>query len=1175
MSNGMFKTTIREIKKSLGRYMAILAIVMLGVGFFTGLKATTPAMIATEGAYLEEQDFFDFRLLSTIGFDMGAEEAISGLGEIAYAEGAVCVDALCSLEEGNESVYKIHTVPEVINRVVVTAGRMPAKADECVLDGALYGEDAIGSKVTVTENNDEDTLEMFKGRTFTAVGVVRSPYYINFERGTTSIGEGKITAFLYVPREAFDCDYLTEIYATTKLKHDVYTDEYEDYIDSLQDKMEEKTRELSFGRYEELIRKAQEEIDDAQAELDDKKAEAEEELADAWQKILDGEQEIADGEQELKDGEQKIADGRQEIADYEQEIEDGEQELIDGEQEIADKEQELKDAEEEVSYHEWEIFDNELQLAGAWDEIDQAKEELKTQEDKLLQKESELLSVETELADKETELSGMLDSLNDPALDQKIEEMKEALKLLEALGDYASEEQKAQMEELRKALAQAEAGKTQIPELEAGLSQVRDGLSQIRAGKAEIQDGKEQLSEARNKIAYNEQVLLEAEAELASAKAQVVDARNELEEGKVKLEEAKVELEDGRKELEDGKEELAKARKDLADAQIELEDGKADLEEGKVELVDAKAEYEDAKAEFEEEVADAQQKIDDGREELAEIEEPDEYVLTRETNIGYACYESDSNIVAAIANVFPVFFFLVAALICMTTMNRMVEEQRTQIGVLKALGYGNAAIMGKFLFYAGSAALIGAVAGCIGGTWLFPKVIWMGYGIMYSMGDIQYLFDVPMAILSLTAALLCSMGAAYFSCRHELLGVPADLIRPKAPKSGKRIFLEKITFFWSRLKFLHKVSIRNIVRYKKRFFMMVLGISGCTALLLTGFGVQDSVSNVADMQYDEVQIYDIGITFSEAVQEKDLKELEEQTGEMLSATAYRYEGSVNLDFHGKTKSVYMEIPEDVEEISRFLNLHTSSGEKIPYPSIGEAVLTEKVAENLGIKEGDQVTLRDNEMHSFSVTVTALCENFVYNYIYLDKETYIQNLGAEPEYKSAYTLVNEGVDVHEAAAVISDMDNVLSVSATADMRGRIGNMMESMDYIVFLIIACAGSLAFIVLYNLTNINITERIREIATIKVLGFYARETADYVFRENLVLTAIGAVVGLGLGKWLHWFVMYNINIDMISFRTRIAPVSYVWSLLLTFAFAMLVNGIMFFKLEKINMAESLKSIE
>lgn len=1180
MGSGMFKTTIREIKGSLGRYMAILAIVMLGVGLFTGLKATTPAMIATEGAYLEEQDFFDFRLLSTVGFDVEDVEEVAALQEIAQAEGAVSVDALCSMGEGNESVYKIHTVPETINRVVLTAGRMPQQADECVLDAALYGEDAIGSTVTVTENNDEDTLEMFTSRTFTAVGVVRSPYYINFERGTTSIGEGKITAFLYVPKESFDCDYLTEIYATTKLKYDVYTDEYKDYIDSLQGKMEDKAGELSHGRYEGLIAEAQEKIDDAQTELDDKKAEAEEELEDAWQKILDGEQELADGEQEIADAQKKIADGKQEIADHEQEIKDGEQELIDGEQEIADKEQEIADAEEEVSYHEWEIFDNELQLAMAWDELNQAKEELAAQEEKLLGKEAELLDTEAELAEKEAELSGMLDSLSDPALDQTIEGLEVQLADLRVLADNtAQEEQKAVIEEqirgLQQALAQAQAGKARLPELQAGLDQVREGLSQIQAGKVEIQEGKEQISEAKKEIAYNEQVLLESEAELASAKAQVVDARNELEDGKVKLEEAKVELEDGRRELEDGKAELAKARQELADAQVELEDGRADLEEGKTELADAKAEYEDARTEFEEEVADAQQKIDDAREELADIEEPDEYVLTRDTNIGYACYESDSNIVAAIANVFPVFFFLVAALICMTTMNRMVEEQRTQIGVLKALGYGNGAIMGKFLFYAGSAAAIGAVIGCAGGTWLFPRVIWMGYGIMYSMGEIEYFFDLGMAALSMAAALLCSMGAAYFSCRHELQGVPANLIRPKSPKSGKRIFLEKITFIWGRMKFLHKVSVRNIVRYKKRFFMMILGISGCTALLVTGFGVKDSVTNVADMQYDEVQIFDIGITFADRMQEADKEKLAEQAGGKVSQIAYRYEESVDLDFGGRTKSVYMEVPEDTEEIGAFLNLHTPEGEQIPYPGRGEAVLTSKVAENMGIKAGDQVTLRDNDMNSFTVTVTSLCENFVYNYIYVNRETYAEQLGREPEYKSAYVVVSEGADIHETAALLSDGDHVLAVSVTADMRERIASMMESMDYIVLLIIACAGSLAFIVLYNLTNINITERIREIATIKVLGFYAKETADYVFRENLVLTGMGAVVGLGLGKWLHWFVMYNINIDMISFKTVIAPVSYVWSLLLTFGFAMLVNGIMFFKLEKINMAESLKSIE
>ena len=826
MNSGMVKTTIREIRGSFGRYMAILAIVMLGVSLFAGLKATTPAMIATENTYLAEQNFFDFRLLSTIGFTEENVNALKAFEEAADVEGTISVDVLCDFGEGNESAYKIHAVPEKINRIVLTAGRMPERADECVLDDALYGEEIIGSRITVTDNNEEDTLEMFCERTFTVVGLARSPLYINSERGTTSIGSGRLTAFLYVQKDAFDCDYLTEIYVTTKQKYDVYTEAYQEYTEALEDSIEVVTETLVQNRYDELL-------------------------------------------------------------------------------------------------------------------------------------------------------------------------------------------------------------------------------------------------------------------------------------------------------------------------------------------------------------AEAQEKIDDAREELADIDEPDYYVLNRNTNIGYACYESDSNIVAAIANVFPLFFFLVAALICMTTMNRMVEEQRTQIGVLKALGYGNAAIMGKFLFYAGSAAAFGAFIGLAGGTWLFPRVIWTGYGIMYNLGEIEYYFDVPVAVLSLAAALLCSMGAAHASCRYELYSVPASLIRPKAPKSGKRIFLERVTFIWRRLKFLQKVSVRNLVRYKKRFFMMILGISGCTALLVTGFGVKDSVADIAGMQYDEIQIFDIGITFSDGVQGADMDALMEQTGGMLEQAACRYEESVDLDFGGKTKSTYLVIPENVEEIMTFLNLHTPDGEPIPYPADGEAVLSGKLAENLGIRAGDRVTLRDNDMNSLTVTVSALCENFVYSYVYISKGTYMEQLGREPEYRSAYAIVKEDADIHEAAAAVSDRNNVLAVSVTQDMRERIGSMMGSMDYIVFLIIVCAGSLAFIVLYNLTNINITERIREIATIKVLGFYAKETADYVFRENLFLTGMGAVVGLGLGKLLHWFVMYNINLDMVSFKTLIMPASYLWSFVLTFAFAMFVNGLMFFKLEKINMAESLKSIE
>lgn len=1296
MSKGMIKTTIREIKGSFGRYLAIFAIVMLGVALFMGLKATTPAMIETENDYLAKQNFYDFRLLSEIGFDSADVAKLAQMEQSAAVEGAVSVDAVCTFGDGNEPVYKFHTVPEKINEVILTAGRMPQSADECVLDSALYGEDMIGSEITVTDNNDPNTLEMFGERTFTAVGIVRSPYYINFERGTTSIGEGKITAFLYVPREAFACEYLTEIYVKTKQKFDVYTDAYEDYIDGMMDDMEKQTETLALARYDRIRGDAQAEIDDAQAELDTQVADAQKELADARKKISDGEQEIADGEKELRDGRRKAADGEQEIERNESKLADSEQEIAQGEQEIREKEQEIRDAQHKIQQSEQEIAENEQKLADGRAQLNQGKQQLQQQEaalkkqeaalpgqeaklnrqqsklvkqeTKLAEQEAELTKQETELAGQEKELSAKEAELTGQELELKNKEAeltaqeaelktkRQELDEEEAKLDTQEEQANSSREQLEQAYAaqqisqeqytgqlqailaglqqiqdgreQLLAGKDQVQDslaqvqdglaqVRAGLAQVRDGLSQVRAALAKVRDGLAQvrdglaqvrdglaqvrdglaqiragqqqiqagrkkiqaadtkLAAAKKELAANEKKLLESESQLTAGKEEIAKARKELENGRQQLAQGKAKLQSARDELADGAAQLAQAKTELADAKAKLVEGRKDLEEGKAELADARKEYREAKAEFDQETADAQEKIGDARAELADLERPDSFVLTRNTNIGYACYESDSNIVAGIANVFPVFFFLVAALICMTTMNRMVEEQRTQIGVLKALGYGNGAIMGKYLFYAGSAAAAGAVAGCAMGTWLFPKVIWMGYSIMYSMGGITYYFDVPMAVLSMLAALLCSMGAAYASCRYELYSVPANLIRPKAPKSGKRIFLERVGFIWGRMKFLHKVSMRNIVRYKKRFFMMILGISGCTALLVTGFGIKDSVTNVADMQYDEIQIYDIGITFSDGIQTEDLRKLQEETGGMLDQAACRYEESADLDFGGKTKSVYLAIPQDPQRIHTFLKLHTKTGEEIPYPLEGETVLTEKVADTLGIRAGDSVVLWDSDRNSITVKVAALCENFVYNYAYISKETYQAQVGTEPAYKSAYATVKEGVDIHEAAAAVADRKEVLAVSVTWDMRERIASMMESMDYIVLLIIVCAGSLAFIVLYNLTNINITERIREIATIKVLGFYARETADYVFRENLALTGLGALAGLGLGKWLHWFVMDQVKIDMLSFKTMITPGSYVVSLVFTFGFAMLVNGLMYVKLEKINMAEALKSIE
>lgn len=639
---------------------------------------------------------------------------------------------------------------------------------------------------------------------------------------------------------------------------------------------------------------------------------------------------------------------------------------------------------------------------------------------------------------------------------------------------------------------------------------------------------------------------------------------------------ARQQLELAERQLADGEAALADAKKQIENAQAELTENRQKLTEGREELNQGREEYRSAREEFEKQMAEAEQKIADAETDIAAIQKPRTYVLGRDTNVGYALFENDSSIVEGIANVFPVFFFLVAALVCMTTMNRMVEEQRTQIGVLKALGYGNGSIMGKYLFYAGSAALGGCAAGYFLGIFIFPLVIWKAYAMMYRLGNVVFVFDWLAALLCLGASLLCSMGTTWVSCRHTLKASAAGLMRPKAPKAGKRIFLERMGFLWNRLKFLHKVSIRNIVRYKKRLFMMVLGISGCTALLVTGFGVRDSVTSIADQQYKEIQTYQLNITLddeageNEALRQEIYRVLDTLGGEYTCA----YETSLDLQTPEGPKSVNLIVAENPSEFGAYIDLHTPSGEAIPYPGPGEIVLCDKLAGKYRIKAGDGLRLRSQDGPELSAVMSGVCENYIFNYAYVDRQTYEEALGPLT-FKNLYVNLPQEADVHEVSAALMNLEHVASVQVNADMLVRFSSMMSSMNYIVFVVIGCAAALAFIVLYNLNNINITERIREIATIKVLGFYRNETSSYVFRENTVLTAMGCALGLVLGKLLHIYVMHEVDIDMISFDVHVRPVSYLLSVLLTFAFTWIVNRIMSVKLNRINMAESLKSVD
>ena len=551
------------------------------------------------------------------------------------------------------------------------------------------------------------------------------------------------------------------------------------------------------------------------------------------------------------------------------------------------------------------------------------------------------------------------------------------------------------------------------------------------------------------------------------------------------------------------------------------------------------------------------------------------YVLARNQNVGYACFENDSKIVLGISVVFPVFFFLVAALVCITTMSRMIEEQRTQIGILKALGYGEMTIMAKYMIYSGSAAVLGCVTGFFVGCYAFPTIIWKVYGLMYGFCDISFVFSAPLFFISLAVALICSVGTTFISCKADLFNVSAELIRPKAPKNGKRVFIERITFIWKHLPFLHKVSIRNVFRYKGRFFMMLLGISGCTGLIITGFGIRDSISEIADAQYTQILVYDESVNFSDTMSPEELNAFETEHSDIIKVFMPISQTPVDPVDTGSIRSADLITMFSESNWRSVLDLHDKDGDQLDYPKKGEVILSHNVADVNNVEVGDTITFKDPDLNTVTLKVSGICDNYFHAFAYISSETYESAFNKPVPYRSAFVALKDNIEPHEAAATFMNSDNVISVNINADTLEMFSKMMQAMNYIVVLVLFCAAALAFIVLYNLTNINITERIREIATIKVLGFYANETASYVFRENAILTVLGAILGIPVGIWLHGYVMSNIKLDMVTFDVHINGISYVYSFLFTFAFAVIVDIVMYFKLARINMAESLKSIE
>lgn len=1072
MKRAFRKNIFRTIKKSMGRYMAIFAIIALGVGFFAGLKVSKPAMMKTGQEYLKQQEFYDYRLISTWGFTDEEAAEIGELEGVQAAEGAVWEDFLAVNSEGSESCLKAMSITEQVNKLSLEAGRMPEKANECVLDAVYYPESMIGREIAVSSGNSKETIDAFAYDVYTVTGLVRTPLYLNKERGTTSIGNGKIESFMYLPLDGFSYEYLKEVYVITTVEGEVFSEQYEEEIEERTDSFTEGAEIVLKNRYQTEIAKAETELKDARAKLTDK-------VADAQQELLEAEQELTDARAELEDGEAKLQDAKAEFADAERVLEEKEQELTDGEAALEEGEAQYQQG------------------------------------------------------------------------------------LAQYQSGYAQYEG---------GLAELESNRSSYQQAKAGLEQIKAAYVQQLGTALETPEGAAMLEMLLSKDT-NYQMLTASIASFEDAQAALTRTFVQLEDARQQLEESGRQLEQSRKELEEGKRQIAEARTELAEGKQELAENQKTIEDGWKEYEEGLAEYEDGKRELEKETKDAEAEIAEAEEELADVKEPELMVLDRSSNSGYAGYENDVSIVEGVARIFPIFFFLIAALVCSTTMTRMVDDERTQIGTLRALGYSEGAILGKYLIYSGSAAILGASVGYFFGTRLFPVTIWIAYGMLYGFAEIILVDNLWLFVLSLAVSLLCSAGTTYAACRLELSHAPAELIRPKAPAAGKRILLEKIPFLWKRLKFLHKVSARNVFRFKKRMIMMILGIAGCTALVVAGFGVKDSISDIVNTQYDKIFQYEISGVFGEQITEEMETKIEHQFETELENAVVLMETAVEAPFEFGSKNVTLLVSEG-EKLNSVVDFHLGN-EKTPLPGKGEILIDTRLAEVLKLSVGDEITLSSEDTLIGPLKVAGIFENYTFYYAYITSDTYEKYFSKSYEPKSVYLSLKEEADPYEVASSLSNMEDISYVSVVEDLRIRVGNMMESINFVVALIIGCAAALAFIVLFNLGNINISERVREIATLKVLGFYPRETGAYVFRENMILSLMGICAGIPLGILLHRFVMLQLKVDMVTFEIQIKAISYCYAFLAVLLFTVCVDLIMRRKINRIDMAESLKSIE
>lgn len=1171
-------------------------------------------MRITADQYFDDSELMDLKVMGTMGLTKADIKSIGKVSGIEAVEGGYSKDVLCPVGD-NEKVVHMLSMQKNFNQVSVVKGRLPEKAGECLVDEDFlsYTDLKVGDTVTFHSGDGEALTDSLVTDTYKIVGIGNSPLYISFGRGSSTIGTGEISGFVVVDKASFDMDVYTEAYVKVSGAEEktAFTDEYNNLSDAAKEAVSAIEEERCAVRKQEIVDEANEkladsektvneksqELEDAKKELESGKSKAAEELEKAKQQLMDGEAELADAKQQIADGETQLADAKAQLNDKQAQLDSAEAQYESGKAQLDQKEQELAAAEQTYlsNYAKYMPFitAGKAQIAAGRTQIADGKKQL-----------DEGLAPLTQLSEG---LTGIEDGISQ--LDVGIAEVQTQVKDGAALyEEYAkipeterTTEQEAYLESwngvrqgMEAKLVGMQAQKTQLETTKSGLL-----LQMNQAGFATEADLEAQitsLTKQKADLDAKEKALLQQEQTLAAQEEELLSAGRQITDGKSQIAAARSQLDSTKSQITDGKAQILSAWALLNEKEDTLNASKAQLASGEQELADGRSEYEQAAKEAEEQITDGQAKITDGEKQLTDakqqiadakaeikkIENPKWYVQTREDALTeYQGYGDNADRMRSIGKVFPVLFFLVAALISLTTMTRMVEEQRVQIGTMKALGYGKAAIAGKYIGYALIATLGGSIFGVLAGEKILPFIIIYAYMILYKhLPAILVPYHMSYALQASGIAVACTLIATIASCYKELAAEPAELMRPAAPKQGKRILLERIGIIWKHLNFTWKSTVRNLIRYKKRFFMTIFGIGGCMALMVVGFGLKDCIYEIVSLQYEKVQFYDAATYMSDDISEENRQQLHDyldQNADIKETIEARMQKTDVKSASGK-KTLYLMVPSDNEKIEDFLSFHSRTNKDEVYSlKKDEVILTEKMASLLNVKVGDELTIEDEDRGDQTVTVGAICENYMSHYLYLSPEKYEELYGVPAEYNTIIYSVKDGKDdqIEKIGTKLLSMDGVLNVSYTSSIEGRLDDMLRSLNLVIVVLIVSAGMLAFVVLYNLNNINITERQRELATLKVLGFYDGEVASYVYRENILLTIIGSVVGMVLGNLLHRYIILTVEVEEAMFGRQIHWQSYLYSFLFTVAFSLFVNWVMFYKLKKIDMVESLKSVE